>query len=224
MPLPGSRMAAILTAFLAVQGLAYYAVAARPELTPPIAPLSEFPAVFPGWVVVKDQPVEKEVADVLKASDTLSRIYADQQGAGVLLFIAYFETQRTGATPHSPKNCLPGSGWEPVEPPGIQRIEVPGRAKPLEVNRYVVAGLDQKSMSQQQDVVLYWYQSHNRAIASEYAAKFWLIADAVRYRRSDTSLVRVVAPVVGSDRKAALASATSFIQAAYPAIIRQIPQ
>lgn len=218
MPLPGSKAAVILTAVLAVQGLAYYAFAARPELTPAVAPLSSFPTVLPGWVMTQDAPVEKEVADVLKASDIMNRVYGNRQGAGVLFFIAYFKTQRTGATPHSPKNCLPGSGWEPVESPGIQRIEVPGRAMPLDVNRYVV------SMGDRRDVVLYWYQSHNRVIASEFAAKFWLIADAVRYRRSDTALVKVVAPANGSDTAAASAAAVALVQAAYPAILQQLPQ
>ena len=174
--------------------------------------------------MTQDVPVEKDVADVLKASDIMNRVYVNGTGQPVLFFIAYFKTQRTGATPHSPKNCLPGSGWEPVESPGTQRIEVPGRAAPLIVNRYVVAGPDQSEMKQRQDVVLYWYQSHNRVIADEYAAKFWLVADALRYRRSDTALLKVVVPVADSGTAAASAAAVSFVQAAYPAVLRQLPR
>jgi EpsI family protein len=224
MPLPGSKTAAILTAVLAVQGLAYYAIAARPELTPAVAPLAGFPTELPGWVMTQDAPVAKEVADVLKASDTMNRVYGNQQGVGVILYIAYWATQRTGATPHSPKNCLPGAGFEPIESPGIQRIAVPGSPNPIEVNRYVVSGLDQKRMQQQEEVVLYWYQSHNRVIASEYSAKFWLILDALRYRRSDTAVVKVVAPAIGTNTAAASAAAVALVQAAYPAILRQLPQ
>jgi EpsI family protein len=218
MRLPGSKAAVVLTAVLAAQGAVYYAIAARPELTPAVAPLDRFPVTLPGWLMARNVPVEKEVADVLRASDTLNRIYADPAGRGVIFFIAYFQTQRTGATPHSPKNCLPGSGWEPVESPGRQRIQVPGRAEPLEVNRYVVA------KENDHDVVLYWYQSHNRVIAGEFGAKFWLVADAVRYRRSDTALVKVVAPAPNADVAGATDAAISFVQAAYPAIMRQLPQ
>ena len=78
-----------------------------------------------------------------------------------------------------------------METPGAVPIAVAGRPAPIVVNRYVVARGDERS------VVLYWYQSHDRIIASEYAAKFWLIADSIRYRRSDTALVKVVVPVAG---------------------------
>jgi EpsI family protein len=218
MRLPGSKAAVVLTMALAAQGAAYYAIAARPELTPAVAPLDRFPVRLAEWFLARNVPVEKEVADVLRASDTLNRIYANPAGRGIIFFIAYFQTQRTGATPHSPKNCLPGSGWEPVESPGGQRIQVAGRAEPLEVNRYVVA------KGNDRDVVLYWYQSHNRVIASEFGAKFWLIADAVRYRRSDTALVKIVAPAPDGDVAAAANAAVAFAQAAYPAILQQLPQ
>jgi EpsI family protein len=72
-------------------------------------------------------------------------------------------------------------------------------------------------------VVLYWYQSHDRVIASEFAAKFWLIADSIRYRRSDTALVKVVVPVNGSEIDSAVQGAVDFVQSAYPAIARQLP-
>jgi EpsI family protein len=39
--------------------------------------------------------------------------------------------------------------------------------------------------------VLYWYWAHDRAVASEYAAKFYLVTDSIRERRSDGSLIRV---------------------------------
>jgi EpsI family protein len=84
------------------------------------------------------------------------------------------------------------------------------------VNRYVVARGDAQS------VVLYWYQSHGRIIASEYAAKLWLIADAIRYRRSDTALIKVVVPAGGSTDFAARA-ATGFAQAVYPLLAVQFP-
>jgi EpsI family protein len=72
-------------------------------------------------------------------------------------------------------------------------------------------------------VVLYWYQSHNRAIASEYSAKIWLVADAIRYRRSDTALVKVVVPVRGNDIEGAVKTGTGFVQSVYPQLLKQLP-
>ena len=104
------------------------------------------------------------------------------------LFVAFFKSQRTGQTPHSPKNCLPGSGWVPSQA-DIVKIQVPGRPEPVEANRYVVARADAKSL------VLYWYQSRDRTVASEYTAKYYVVADAIRYNRTDTALVRIIIPM-----------------------------
>ena len=132
---------------------------------------------------------------MLKADDSLNRVYiSPERNAGASLFIAFFRTQRYGQSPHSPKNCMPGAGWQPMEDTKIS-IAIPGRDTPIVINKYVIAHGDEQS------VVLYWYQSHNRVIAGEYSAKFWLVADAIRYSRSDTALVRVIVPVAGQPRR-----------------------
>src|SRR5437764_9538068 len=110
--------------------------------------------------------------------------------------MAYFPTQRTGSTIHSPQNCLPGSGWVPVE---FSRVEVPLRGSDnIRVNRYVIGkGLDRM-------LVIYWYQAHGRVVASEYWAKFYLVEDAIRMNRSDGALVRLMTPI-GQNESAASA-------------------
>ncbi len=167
--------------------------------------------------MLQDSQLDKETLEVLKADDILSRIYRDNQnGQAATLFVAYFETQRTGKTPHSPKNCLPGTGWTPSQS-GIIDISVPDRAKPIPVNRYVV------SRGQNQSVVLYWYQARNRVIASEYYAKIYTVADSIRYNRSDTSLVRVVVGVDNGDTQSALNTAISFVQAIFQPLKQYLP-
>ena len=217
MGFPTSKAAIGLTAALLAQGALYYATAARAELVSPGVALQFFPAAIGPWQLYRDVPIEPEIQDVLKADDTLNRRYVDPSNVQLAdLVIAYFKTQRTGQSPHSPKNCLPGAGWEPVETPGFSSIAVAGRQDPIVVNRYVVARGDAKS------VVLYWYQSHNRIIASEYTAKLWLIADAVRYRRSDSALIKVVVPITG-DAESAVRTANGFVQAVYPTLAIQFP-
>lgn len=202
---------------LLLQGVAYYAVASRHEIVPEVAPLSSFPRAFGGWEVQREFDTAKEVQDVLKADDTLNRVYVNlRANSAASLFIAYFKTQRYGQAPHSPKNCLPGSGWQPLEDRKVA-LSVPGRETPIVVNKYVISHGDEQS------VVLYWYQSHNRAIAGEISAKFWLVADAIRYQRSDTALVRVIVPVRRS-RAEAEGAAADMVQAVYPDIVRQFPR
>ena len=178
----------------------------RQEQVPLHKPLQDFSLNSPLWTTQQDMPLDKETLEVLQADDILSRVYKNNDtGVFATLFVAYFQTQRTGKTPHSPKNCLPGSGWVPSES-GYVEIPVAGEAKPISVNHYVVSRGDNQS------IVLYWYQSHNRVVASEYSAKIFTVTDAIRYNRSDTSLVRVVIGADHGDGKSADKSAIEFVQ------------
>jgi EpsI family protein len=206
----------ILALLLLTQAGVYYAVASRTEKVPQVAPLAEFPASFEGWRMAQEFPLEKEVAEVLRADDTLNRVYVNEaRNQSGSLFVAFFKTQRYGQSPHSPKNCLPGSGWQPMEDSKLP-VAVPGRDTPIVVNKYVIARGDQKSF------VLYWYQSHKRVIAGEFAAKFWLVADAIRYGRSDTALVRVIVPIQGGT-EAAERAAVDFVAAAFQHVSARLP-
>jgi EpsI family protein len=212
-----NRYARVVTVILLVQAGAFYAVASRPERTPTVPALASFPSLIGSWLMTRDVPIEKEVQDILNADDTLNRVYNSiSSPTEVYLFIAYFKTQRYGQSPHSPKNCLPGSGWEPIEDSKMP-LAVPGESSPITINKYVVAHGDDKS------VTLYWYQSHGRVIASEFSAKFWLVADAIRYHRSDTALVKVIVPIRGNDIDAATQLGTGFIQSLFPPLLKQLP-
>jgi len=205
----------LLLLVLLLQTVAFYAVAFREESVPPAPPLIAFPERLGPWRMFKDVPVEKEVQEVLRADDTLSRIYVTGQDRVSYLWIAYFKTQRYGQSPHSPKNCLPGSGWEPVDDAKMT-IRVPDWDTPITINRYVVQHGDDRSVS------LYWYQSHGRVIAAEMSAKFWLVADSIRYHRSDTALIRITVPV-NSTIGQAVATGVEFAQSVFPAVVRQLP-
>ena len=207
----------VVTVVLLLEALAFYGFASRAETAPTVEPLLLFPSVIGDWLIYRDFPLDKEVLEVLKADDTLNRFYVNQTTKELAgLYIAYFQTQRHGQAPHSPKNCLPGAGWEPVKEDFVS-LRVDGWDAPIRVNRYVVEHGDEKS------VTLYWYQSHNRVIATEYAAKFWAVADSIRYRRSDTALVRIMVPVGPAGIDAAEQTGARFVQAVFPDLLHQLP-
>jgi|SRR5580700_11211546 EpsI family protein len=206
----------VLTLALLAQTTLFYA-ASRGEKVPSGAALDLFPAQMGTWHEAQDYPVEQEIRDQLKADDMLNRLYTDPGSrAAAGLFVAYFKTQRTGQSPHSPKNCLPGSGWEP-EATGILDVAVAGQPEPIRINRFVVSHGDEKS------VVLYWYQSQRRVIASEFSAKFWLVMDSIRYHRSDTALVRVTVPVTNNDPDAATRTGVEFVRTVFPVLKGYLP-
>jgi EpsI family protein len=201
-----STPARVLTVVLLVQAAFLYGLS-REENTPHHQPLKSVPQVFGKWQMVGEGVVEQEVQEVLKADDLLTRTYAaPDSGIAAHLFVAYFGTQRTGQAPHSPKNCLPGSGWVPSAQ-GFRQISIPGRAEAINVNRYIVSKGETKSL------VMYWYQSRDRVVADEYRAKFFVVADALRYNRTDTALVRVTVPIVRDQVDAAERAAVDFVQA-----------
>ncbi len=109
-----TRSARILTFVLLGQASLFYGFSRR-ESVPRHAPLADFqlPAAN-NWTMVENLPLDADTLEVLKADDLISRVYQNKKdGSVATLFVAFFETQRTGKAPHSPKNCLPGSGWVP---------------------------------------------------------------------------------------------------------------
>jgi EpsI family protein len=211
-----SKSARILSVVLLAQAGVFYGFS-RTEVVPHRQPLAYFTLNDTPWQMMQDQQLDKDTLEVLKADDITSRIYQNRNnGSFATLFIAYFETQRTGKAPHSPKNCLPGSGWVPSQS-GVVSIPISGQSQPITVNRYIVA------RGENQSVVLYWYQSHNRVIASEYAAKFYTISDAIRYNRSDTALVRVVVGVDNGNVNRAMDTATQFVQSFFLPLKQYLP-
>jgi EpsI family protein len=145
--------------------------------------LRSFPETLGSWVGT-DIAIPQDTLDVLGPGDFLLRDYRNPAyNAGLGLFIAYFPSQRTGDTIHSPKHCLPGAGWEPIQSDRIS-VNLPGIGT-IPANRYLLA------KGEERQLVLYWYWAHGRAVASEYAAKFYLVSDSIRMHRSDGSLIRV---------------------------------
>ncbi|HTC89855.1 MAG TPA: EpsI family protein [Bryobacteraceae bacterium] len=176
-----------MSSLLVVQGTAFYGLGRRAEVIPLSKPLSDFPTLIGDWRMVREGAIEPDERDVLRADDYLTRQYV-RPGETASLFVAYFGSQRAGQTPHSPKNCLPGSGWTWSVSDTIA-VNIAGRAQPIGINRYIVSKGDDHA------VVLYWYQSRDRVVASEYRAAGFTAWDALRYNRTDTELVRVVAPI-----------------------------
>ena len=164
----------------------------RNEFFPPRESLRSLPPQIDGWTGT-DSVLDQDTLDILGPGEFLVRDYenASQPQAWVNLYIAYFPTQKAGDTIHSPNHCLPGAGWVPTSREVVQIARPDGSSFP--VNRYVV------SKSGDRELVLYWFQAHGRAVASEYWAKYYLVSDSVRMNRSDGGLVRLLTPMLDGE-------------------------
>lgn len=204
----------LVPVFLAGQGLLVYWSAGTEH--PPAPPaLAQFPAHFGAWTELHEDPIDPDIAATLRADRLLARSYGNGAAEPVGFLVAWFQSQRAGASqPHSPKVCLPASGWTPA---ATGELVVSTAAGPITVNRYVVTSRNDRA------VILYWYQSARRATAGEWASKFWLVADAVRDRRSDTALVRIVVEDAAAGDAAATSTAVRFARDAYPPLRAWLP-
>ncbi|HEX5071200.1 MAG TPA: EpsI family protein [Vicinamibacterales bacterium] len=187
---------------------------------PPRAPFSQFPMDLGDWHGVQLPPFDDKILAVLGLDDYVTRNYRrDRTDAN--LYIGYWKSQRQGDTMHSPQNCLPGSGWEPVSQSLVSFPDPrDAAAPPVTVRRFII----QKGIEKQ--LVLYWYQSRGRVVASEYWSKFYLVLDAARYNRTDAALVRIVIPIranVPNAEASADEAAVQFAGDLLPALVNYLP-
>lgn len=161
------------------------------DLIPKSAPLNQIPTSIAGWSGT-DLVIDQETLHVLGNGRFLSRAYLQQGNPEPIgLFVAYFPTQRAGITIHSPKNCLPGSGWVFQWSHYIDLRDAAGKTH--NVGEYIVANGENRQF------VVYWYEAHGRSVASEYMAKIYMVTDAMRMNRTDGALVRVTTPIDPSE-------------------------
>ena len=214
----------IIVTSLLLLGAAFLESATRIEAVPIRESLTAFPNQIDGWTG-RHLPIDEEILSIAGVDDYASRFYVNEGSADrrdtAELYIGYYGTQREGDTIHSPLNCLPGSGWAPRDQ-GRLLIDVRenGIFRMIEVNRYVI----EKGLKRL--MVLYWYQSHGRVVASEYWGKAYLMWDSIQMNRSDAAIVRVItsiADVDGASEVAAEQLGVEFIQSIFPLLDRFLP-
>jgi EpsI family protein len=171
------------------------------DRVPPSLPLSGLPTTI-GPRSAVDVEIPDEELQVLGKGDFLNRDYlpdprargaAPGDRADIGLFIAYFPTQRSGQSIHSPQHCLPGAGWV-FESANVAELTDPA-GKKYRVGDYLITN------GATTDEALYWYQLHGRSIPGDYKAKLYTLADSIRYGRTDEALVRIITPVVAGESR-----------------------
>jgi EpsI family protein len=191
-------------------------------VTGPREPLAALPLSLGDWRGRDEGPLDARVLEILGADEYLIRGYLRPGGPFLSLYVGYYKTQRQGQTIHSPLNCLPGAGWEPISRGRVTlpaEADDPGGGRSAEINRLII----QKGIDRQ--LVLYWYQAHGRIVASEYWGKIYTVVDAIRLNRSDGSMVRVIVPIASANsgaEQAAERAALEFVRTLLPALSKRL--
>lgn len=165
----------------------------------------------------RDMTVSRAEQRVAGMDDYLLRVYApagaDEEAGAFSVYVGYYKSQMQGRTIHSPKNCLPGSGWEAL---ASRTAVIPTAEGDVRVNRYVIQNREQQAL------VLYWYQGRGRVESNEYAVKWDLLRDAALHGRTEEALVRIVVPITAGE-DAAYELAADVAATLVPAVSAALP-
>jgi EpsI family protein len=191
----------------------------RAEAVPGRKAFATFPMEMDYWHGERGM-LDKQIIAAIRVDDWISADYLRLwDGAPVNFYVAYYDTQRKGASAHSPQSCLPGGGWEIIDIEDRDLLGVRGDDLPLTVNRVVIEKQGNKQL------VYYWFQQRDRQLTNEYAVKWYLFWDAITRNRTDGALVRV-ATVITEDggMEEADQRLTEFLGAAYSQLVGYLPQ
>ena len=204
-----------LIVLILVIAIIYLKVFTTIEAVPLPADIGNFSKQVGSFSMTGSSEFSEEIVQELGVDSYINRDYRDNDGYQLSLYLGYYEEQREGSMIHSPKNCMPGSGWNPVESSVIP-ISVSDSNKTYKVNRM----LFQKGMDKL--IMHYWYQGRNRIVANEYIDRFFLILDSILRHRSEGALVRVIGPwdPSGNNEK----KQEQFVANLFPVLQKHLPQ
>ena len=157
-----------------------------------------------------------ESYEILQADTSTLRLYTNDEGTAVWMFIGYFDSQKYGSQIHSPKHCLPGSGWKIAE---IEPFDLNvGGLGAKRVNRLIIADRDRLNL------MFYWYETRGGTIRNEFGLKWDLMMNSLRLRPTDAAIVRINLPLRGyHDIAAGTERALGFLNEYLPAIENSLP-
>ena len=213
----------IIVAGLLIAGALYLNSAARLEPVPIRQSLSGLSTQIGKWNSAGASEYDNKTLKILGVDDYINRIYCDSENSIISLYIGYYRNQRQGNTIHSPMNCLPGAGWNAIEN-DILNMTVCDNNNYQNQNIKIKKLVIRKGADQQ--MVLYWYQSHGRIEANEYWDKIYTVLDAIRTNRTDAALIRVISPIIGAEETAKAKAenrASDFVRALFPVLDKYIP-
>ena len=175
--------ALMMVALLIAGTIGAMAIGGRNEIVPDRRDFTGFPDTLGEWRGRNDS-LESVVLDVLKLDDYILANYQRGEEVPVNFYTAYYSSQRSGASAHSPASCLPGGGWRVDSRTQVQLDHN------LHANRFVVR------MGDQRQLVYYWFKQRDRILTNEFVVKWYLLWDALTRNRTDGALVRLTTPLL----------------------------
>lgn len=186
----------------------------RPELVSPNKSFTTFPMEIDDWKGVPGQ-LDEKVYNILGLEDYILANYTNPSRQLVSLYVGFYQSQKEGDLIHSPKNCMPGAGWN-ITKSSIEPVVIDSDGHRINTIKLILEKGPEKQ------VVLYWFQSRGRIISSEYWQKIWLVVDSIFKHRTDGAFVRLISRVY-TDEEQALETLKIFAGQVFPYLKEYLP-
>lgn len=177
-------------------------------------PFSSFPTQYLNWKMSDESFMSDQVLSILRPTDYLLRSYINSTGERVTMYVGYHDGSKDSGGIHSPKHCLPGSGWYELS---SQKTRL--GLFPESIN--VVQSVYQKA--EDREMFLYWFNVKGKALDNEYSLKLYEIINSALYRRKDAAFIRISVPF-DYDEAVATNAGKAFIRDFYPVILSYLPR
>lgn len=198
-------------ALLAAGAAGAIVVGGRVEHIPERHDFVSYPSTIGEWRG-HNEVMESVVQDVLKLDDYILADYQNENGDTVNFYVAYYGSQRSGASAHSPASCLPGGGWR------IESHTLVSLPDGRQSNRFIIR------KGEYRQLVYYWFKQRDRNITNEFAVKWYLLLDALVRNRTDGALVRLTTLLKpGEDVEAGDARLQAFTQESLKHLNKYVP-
>lgn len=178
----------VVVAFLLVR-----TIDTREELIPEREKFVSFPLYFDGWTG-EQKNLQPIVYNKLALTDYILNNYSKEPAPPVNFYVAYYESQRKGVSPHSPRVCIPGGGWSITDLERV-KLDIKGQKELVNVNRVIIQN------GQNRQLVYYWFKQRGRDIANEYWMKWYLLTDSLSRNRTDGSMVRLTTLIMPNEKE-----------------------
>lgn len=202
-----------LVLYVLLAGMGAYMSFHRDLIVPLARPFAEFPASHAGWRMAGQSSLSDNVIKVLMPTDYLSRRYVADDGAAVDMYLSFFDGGPDSGGIHSPKHCMPGSGWYEMS---SERTTMELGGETVNLVRAVYA------MGEQRELIYYWFDMRGQTMSDEYSLKLSEITGSMFHSRRDQSFIRISARA-GSDVEAARKRVEDFLRDFYQVIREFLP-
>lgn len=177
---------------------------------------STFPRQIGNWIG-QERHFDQRIYDILGVDDSILYNYVSNDGSQIELYIAFYGNQRKGDLIHSPRNCMPGAGWNFISESKALINIGENNAQNILINQILLQNGNKKK------IMFYWFQGRGRYITSEYMQKLYLVLDSITKHRTDEAFIRIVSSVIEKDEKKTIKKLTNFTTQLIPILQEYIP-